>query len=138
MSSMSDREFTLRRLSLDEALNKITYGRFAESLDSVCKEHYDFLEDDDPLGVQLEIADGFDVRLSIEKRHVQRVGYSPSKWNTWPRVRPPEGVWMRVRGPQKAMKTYRNVLVFREGAWWNTAGDRVALDAGVVFKPFSD
>lgn len=134
----TNRRFVLRRPVVDEALVRATDGAFEAALDEVCRQHFDALDESDDLTVEVSGLPGLSITVRVKKSCVLRQGYSAKRWNEWPRIRPPEGVWMRVRGPQKGPSTYRDVLVFRYNGWWNTRNESVRLPTGVVFKPFSD
>ena len=43
--------------------------------------------------------------------------YDPSKWNKYPEVTPPEGVWMRVETWSAVGATVRGVFMYTKGAW---------------------
>lgn len=134
--SKTNRRFVLRRSSVDEALVKATDGAFASALDAVCDEHFDALDERDELTIESEAVPGVRITVRVPKSGVRRVGYSPSQWNLWPGIAPPERKWMRVMGPQKGVKTYRNVLMFKDGEWWDAKGRMTHVPTGSFFKPF--
>lgn len=124
---MTSSAFAIRSAALDDMLIKATRGQFAEALNRVCREHYDFLDPDEDLVVPLVFARGITATLNIEKRNVRRVEYAPSRWNPWPRVTPPEGVWMHIRG--------KGALIYHDDAWWDSTGNKVTLDTDEEFRP---
>ena len=43
--------------------------------------------------------------------------YDPKKWNKFPEVKPPEGVWMRVETWSACGAVIRGVFMYVNGAW---------------------
>lgn len=43
--------------------------------------------------------------------------YDPKKWNSYPKVTPPEGVWMRVETWSACGTVVRGVFTYVNGAW---------------------
>ena len=43
--------------------------------------------------------------------------YDPKKWNSYPKVTPPEGVWMRVETWSACGAVVRGVFMYVNGAW---------------------
>lgn len=70
--------------------------------------------------------------------------YSPTKWNDYPAVNPPQGVWMQVELETTGItsKTVRTAAVYINGAWRDESGtpiSHLAYSQRVVkrFKPWS-
>ena len=68
--------------------------------------------------------------------------YDPNKWNNYPEVTPPEGVWMRCEGETAGGRIIRDAAIFLRGKWrWWEVGP----DAGMLvtfdikrFRPWDD
>lgn len=56
--------------------------------------------------------------LVIPKCDVERIElYDPHAWNGYPRVTPPEGVWMRVETWSACGAVVRGVFMYANGTW---------------------
>lgn len=65
--------------------------------------------------------------------------YDPNKWNNYPEVTPPEGVWMRCGGHDHSTGVWlRAALVFDGKNWKDTRGDTYWLGTVERFRPWDE
>lgn len=68
--------------------------------------------------------------------------YNPKAWNEYPKVTPPENVWMRLeifRAEIRSQGTYRDAAIFLAGKWRNGEGViEIREDDEVRFRLWED
>lgn len=68
--------------------------------------------------------------------------YDPNKWNNYPEVMPPEGVWMRCEGAADDGRILRDAAIFLFGKWrWREVSteDGMVMPTNVKrFRPWDE
>lgn len=122
-------KYRLKDAALQKKLDEISDGEFSKNLHKFDENHFasywgktiffTINEDDD--GEELEESKHirepqFGVWFNIGE--IEEVPeYDPNKWNKYPEVTPPEGVWMRVEQFSNN-KVRRTAGIFRDGKWY--------------------
>ena len=132
----------LRDTRLHELLDEVTRGEFSKKLIEAVKSG----------SMVVDLSSG-SPKLSMHfvGDDIEDVpGYHPFKWNEYPEVRPPKGVWMRVEGKisnflplfstfiHKEAKACARVGEFcGEEQWLDTDGNPMEMDVK-RFRPWED
>lgn len=138
-------KYTLKNRVLQGHLDVISGGEFSETLKS---GNVEFDEDGFaviPVGSskhdnnKVLITGKFTVTLFKDEVY-EIAEYDPNKWNKYPEVTPPEGVWMRVEQFSNN-KVRRTAGIFRDGKWYGKRdiGDQYfddKLDNVVLYRPW--
>ena len=62
---------------------------------------------------------GFYWEVDVPKEQIEVIGkYDSKKWNKFPEVTPPEGVWMRVEGDRARGFHVKHGAIFLRGEWY--------------------
>ncbi len=114
-------KYTLKNKKLYEMLDK-EQRNFADHFDNACEAAF-------------MAGNGVvNVHLVFTPDQIDRLEYSPTEWNVWPLVTPPEGVYMRC----KLRNGARFVAQFAEKEWHFAKNMYIAPSETVLFKPFDD
>lgn len=92
---------------------------FDEKLQTACK--YQYGDGSCCVTMQLEAYKGILISnlIFIDKDAIAaKEVYDPKKWNSYPEVTPPEGVWMRVEGVRTSGFHVRDGAIFLRGDWY--------------------
>lgn len=78
--------------------------------------------------------------LTISKTEIEDTErYNPNRWNEYPKVTPPEGVWMRVETRDACGGVVRGVFMYANGAWRRSAfTDPQNEIKAARFRPWDD
>lgn len=139
--------YRLKDRELQRKLDEISNGDFSRVLKNA---RFEF--------VDLQGADGKFVRVEFGRREIETESvygvfsaifrgwelekaelYDPKKWNEWPTVEPPEGVWMRV----VTSMGFGFKARFQFGDWLDNRNDIVGEKDGIdgevcLFRPWED
>lgn len=102
-------KYRLKDQELQKNLDEISGGSFTESLESIKK----------PSCIVFQARNGGPaMSVNLTKQDIEQfLEYDPNKWNKYPEVTPPEGVWMRVEQFSNN-KVRRTAGIFRDGKWY--------------------
>ena len=110
-------KYRLKDRGLQKKLDEISDGSFSSRLADVSGEIPNLFRQS--ISTRIYFGDKYQFSLHATQDMLEEVPeYDPHKWNEYPEVTPPEGVWMRVECNQ--MKT---CLVFENGKWRYPSGE---------------
>lgn len=109
--------YELKNKEQQAALEKAFPG-FDSDLQAACNDEFD--DEFNHVRVRLSHDGGIfrDSRVNIEKAAIcAKEVYDPDKWNKFPKITPPENVWMRVETWSACGAVVRGVFMYVNGAW---------------------
>ena len=114
--------YELKDKSRQEAFEKALPG-FKEECQRACERHDGHLDEGMPVAFSHTKLDtdswtSNEWSLVIPANNLEVIGkYDSKKWNKYPEVTPPEGVWMRVETWSACGAVVRGVFMYVNGAW---------------------
>ena len=117
--------YELKDKEKQAALEKIL-PEFGADLQAACDEQFD--DEFNHVCVRLSdnggvfCDDEVNIKVNIKKTAIRvKNTYDPHSWNKYPKVTPPEGVWMRVETWNACGAVIRGVFMYVNGAWRRSA-----------------
>lgn len=135
-------KYRLKDQEFQKRLDELTNGDFTKKLESEARKKFVDILNQDVVQVYFGDFDIFANRFSVVFRldEVEEIPeYDPNCWNPFPKVTPPEGVWMRVETDMGFGFKAR----FQFGDWLDNrnyiVGPPDGIDGTVVrFRPWDD
>lgn len=118
--------YELKNKERQEAFEKALPG-FKEECQRACERHDGHLDEGMPVAFSHTKLDtdswtSNEWSLVIPASCLEVIEeYDPKKWNKFPKVTPPEGVWMRVETRDACGGVVRDVFMYANGAWRRSA-----------------
>ena len=140
-------KYRLKDRELQKKLDEISAGSFpfSEALDEECQEYFSSQKRQSLILVAFGQTplNTHAFNASFHPNEVEKFKeYDPNAWNSYPDVKPPEGVWMRTEmhcsGDREGLDRKLGAI-FLKGQWSNSDGDAYPKWYTVKrFRPWED